>query len=471
MRNKAFSLLTAAVFLLSGFAIGIVPAQAAASAWPDKGVSIQPRWNTDFSSQTFQQSVRNAAAVGVNNVTLVVPYCQSNVGSTDIGNCGNTPTDQSLIDGINFVKSLGMKVTLKVHDFPNDGQWSAFINPGDRGTWFANYSALLNHLGTIAQQHGVYEIVIGNELLSMTESTVNSTNTQNWVSMIGNLRRVYSGRLSYGANWGGDPNFTDEKDHIDFWGSLDDIGISGYFNLSDNLQASWSGILTNEIAPLHSRFNKPILFTEIGYKALDAAHQHPWMWWQGGSPNLQEQANDYDALFSFWGGVPYFSGVSLWQWSSDPNAGGVNDGDYTPQGKPAQDVMAKWFAGNQLTSTTPPPNPTPTPTPNPTPAPGPVAGTIDIWWPTTGSVLQGVQPFKAMLTNNDVSVYTMYWQVDGDRLNLMANNSTDWPHKESLVDVSGWNWRGAGPYQITFVAKDLNGNIIAQRTISITVAR
>lgn len=63
----------------------------------------------------------------------------------------------------------------------------------------------------------------------------------------------------------------------------------------------------------------------------------------------------------------------------------------------------------------------------------------------------------------------MYWQVDNGQLNLMTDNFQDYPHKEAPVDVSGWNWRSGGPYNVTFVAKDMNGNFITQATTNIYI--
>lgn len=51
----------------------------------------------------------------------------------------------------------------------------------------------------------------------------------------------------------------------------------------------------------------------------------------------------------------------------------------------------------------------------------------------------------------------------------MVDSYQDAPHEETSVDLSGWTWRGTGPYSVNFVAKDGNGNIIAQRTVSIYV--
>jgi hypothetical protein len=103
------------------------------------------------------------------------------------------------------------------------------------------------------------------------------------------------------------------------------------------------------------------------------------------------------------------------------------------------------------------------------PPPPPSTYEVQIWWPTNGATVSGTVPFKAMLTNMPVSQYVMYWQVDNGQLNLMTDNFQDYPHKEAPVDVSGWNWRSGGPYNVTFVAKDMNGNFITQATTNIYI--
>ncbi len=95
--------------------------------------------------------------------------------------------------------------------------------------------------------------------------------------------------------------------------------------------------------------------------------------------------------------------------------------------------------------------------------------TVNAWWPTNGSTMTGVQPFKAMVQGLDVSQYEMFWQVDGGTWNAMANNSASYPHKEASVDVTGWNWHGSGPYTINFIARQ-NGVVIAQRSETIYIS-
>ncbi len=97
------------------------------------------------------------------------------------------------------------------------------------------------------------------------------------------------------------------------------------------------------------------------------------------------------------------------------------------------------------------------------------ADMLDIWWPSNGAAVRGLQPFKAVLENHAVGDYTMYWQVDGSTLNLMDDSNTDYPHKQANVDLTGWKWHGTGPYTVTYVAKDTTGATIGIASTVITI--
>src|SRR3989344_44898 len=139
---------------------GVFPAEAAVANW-QKSVSIQPRWDGDFGTDTFRQSVAAAKTMNANMVTLIIPYYQSNIYSTDLARGWNTPTDESLISAIQYIHSLGLQVALKIHPESNDGQWRAMINPSNRDGWFAVYGNILNHYADIAQAHGVELFILG----------------------------------------------------------------------------------------------------------------------------------------------------------------------------------------------------------------------------------------------------------------------------------------------------------------------
>ncbi|MDB5188326.1 MAG: hypothetical protein JWO50_846 [Candidatus Kaiserbacteria bacterium] len=141
--------------------------------------------------------------------------------------------------------------------------------------------------------------------------------------------------------------------------------------------------------------------------------------------------------------------------------------------------------------------PTPTPAPTPTPVPAPIVAStpvptittptpvinvapaiivpaapasINVWWPTDGAHVTGIQPFKAVVQNMNTDAYTMYWSVDaGGLVPLNTTSTSEGTYKESLVDLSSWNWNTSGQYVLTFTAKNSSGNIIATQKVTIQV--
>ncbi len=595
-------LLVCAIVLGTAF-VGL-PKASADMAGGQKAVIVQPESSNDFATSGLQRSVSNAIADGANYIYLVIPVHQSDPYSTNVYAGYNTPTDQSLAVAVNFIHSKGAHVAFSMHDDLDNGQWRAYVNPGDRGAWFASYGNQVNHFASLAAQQGVEEFFIGTEMSSMTLPSSNSTNTGYWQSMIAKVRTLYGGKLSYVAQHDG---YEGEVNSIGFWSQLDYIAVSAYYSLGYDtsvaaLSQQWSSVDSSYIAPVASRYGKQVLFGEVGYQSKSGSSNDPGASYnRGGSLDLNGQANAYQALLQYWSSKSYFNGVAFWNWSVNPDAGGTNDVDYTPQNKPAEQAMKQGFttSGVSLPATpptapatytasfsapaastvgtstsytyiasssqtmvgmivdleiynssgqrvaqsyqenqtlssnpssysfnwTPPsagvytakmgvftadwqsnplwnntagtitvanaatpapvptptpspiPTPSPTPTSTPTPAPAPIPSTsqlptsanISIWWPGEGVSVSGVQPFKAVVDGLTNGQYNMYWQVDGGTLNVMGNSSDPIDHKESPVDLSGWNWQSSGRYVISFVAKDLTGKVIATKSTTITV--
>ncbi len=94
---------------------------------------------------------------------------------------------------------------------------------------------------------------------------------------------------------------------------------------------------------------------------------------------------------------------------------------------------------------------------------------VSVWWPVDGATVLGTQPFKAVVTGLPLNSYQMYWQVDGGALNLMDDNTQDSPHKEAQVNVSGWDWKGSGPYSVTFIAKNASDQTISSRSVNVYI--
>jgi hypothetical protein len=60
--------------------------------------------------------------------------------------------------------------------------------------------------------------------------------------------------------------------------------------------------------------------------------------------NTLAQARAYEGLIRALYPHEWFNGVYLWLWRTDPDAGGSSDDSYTPQNKPAAQVMKALFS-------------------------------------------------------------------------------------------------------------------------------
>jgi hypothetical protein len=154
---------------------------------------------------------------------------------------------------------------------------------------------------------------------------------------------VYGGALTYGAGW-------NEVYEVPFWDALDFIGLSAYYPLVDGpspdkaaLARAWHPLL-DRLEALSRRWRKTIVFTELGYRSADAAAWKQWEVRRDAPVNLRLQADAYAAFFDAVWPQPWFGGVYWWKWLSFPDDGGPEDNDYTPRGKPAEDVLRRYYA-------------------------------------------------------------------------------------------------------------------------------
>ncbi len=329
------------------------------------GASINSNYPTEYASTGFQEAVKELANDHANYVTLVIPLEQADDHSSAIQTSPTAPTTAALTAGVSYAHQLGLKVNLKIVLYVASGGWRAYISASDPNAWFQSYGQMLQTYADFAQQNSVEEITIGSELVKMTAPAY----TQQWESLIQDIRSRYSGKLTYSANWGtggGNGGWTDEVDQIQFWGDLDYIGISAYYPFNppytvDSLVQQWAQRDQQAIGPLHEKYNKPVLFTETGYRSLQDNLHTPWDYTSTGAEDQNAQATGFEAMFQYWSGVSYFAGVQIWDWHSMTSAYWSSPDQltsYSPQHKAAEQVIAKWFAKGpheQVSTVKPPP--------------------------------------------------------------------------------------------------------------------
>ena len=220
--------------------------------------------------------------------------------------------------------------------------------------WFADYRAFMLHYARLAQVSGIEAWCIGTELHKPAVER-----EADWRVLIADIRQVYHGQLTYAANW------YIEFEEIAFWDALDFIGIQAYFPLTqdkdpsaEQLLAGWQQHLV-AIERVQQQYGKPVLVTELGYHSAAAAAVRPWEWRASAEENDYEagrrtQANAYKAFYQAFWDKAWFAGVYFWKWYPQyENSGGPYDRDFTPQNKPAEQVMRHFFMRAASSEATP----------------------------------------------------------------------------------------------------------------------
>ncbi|MEW5758272.1 MAG: hypothetical protein AB1755_02205 [Candidatus Omnitrophota bacterium] len=321
------------------------------TAYPvfQKGM-IFATWNKDtYASFSSQDSLKQLSDMGVNWVAILTTWYQNNYNTPKIKKSTKTPSDESLIHAIKTAHDLGMKVMLKPHiDLidGSDGKWRAdidFATQEEWDAWFVSYKEIMLHYAQLAQDNDVEMICIGTEL---TRAAVD--HSEKWVEMIREIRSIYTkGYLTYAANW------YEEFNAIKFWGELDYVGIDAYFPLTASQDPSLEQLISDwqpwvkQVEEFAAKINKPIIFPEVGYKSVVQTADSPWEHISNQDINLDLQARCYEALLEVFWDKPWFYGAYWWYWGTSTKMGGKTNKGFTPQNKPAAEIINKWYKEKQ----------------------------------------------------------------------------------------------------------------------------
>lgn len=323
-------------------------------------------------------------ATGSNSVALEDEYSIDVQNSTIVSDPNYTDSLTSLGDTIKEAEADGQQVMVRpLIDFLNPsidggltGDYRSYFNPANPSAFFASYQTMLVDQATVAQQDGAQVFCIGTELDQLTGPAYLS----DWTKIITAVKAVYSGKLTYSAEWDdntspwqyggtGLPVGTGNiETQVSFWNQLDYVGIDEYAPISDatnpteaQLVAGWEQTptdtsvrdvtgnqsLVSYFEGVSADIGKPLFFTELGYEdATDAASQ-PF----GTSTNTVDQPLQtalYQAFGTAWAAQNNGSlvGVNFWNW--DPNSAETEPTDgpnFSPQSNPsALSVIESEFA-------------------------------------------------------------------------------------------------------------------------------
>ncbi len=203
--------------------------------------------------------------------------------------------------------------------------------------WEDGYLDYISHFAKIADSTHVELFCIGTELGNAIKQR-----PLFWSRLIDSVKKIYHGQITYAANW-------DDYSSVPFWKQLNFIGIDAYFPLVkettptiEGLSEAWNNYLP-DLEKISALNKCRILFTEYGYRNVNACSAEPWKE-DGSSVNNAAQANAYEAFYESFSNKKWFAGGFVWKWYGENNFSENDKIDFSPQGKPAEEIIRKWYS-------------------------------------------------------------------------------------------------------------------------------
>ena len=174
-----------------------------------KGMTFFDQWQGAYISNEANTCINLMPNYGIDWVSIIVTWYQDTIDSTstcfreeEAGDWRSTQTDEEVASIMNLAHSKGMKVMLKPHVSPRDGNWPGLIgsnvDESDWQAWFASYKNFINHYAQLAQQNSVELFSSGTELRKTAHRETE------WRQVIAGVRQRYSGPITYAANHSGE---------------------------------------------------------------------------------------------------------------------------------------------------------------------------------------------------------------------------------------------------------------------------
>jgi glycosyl hydrolase family 113 len=250
-------------------------------------------------------------------------------------------TSEGIKKDIEICKRAGFKIMLKPHVWISHGAYTGDFELETELDWSKfeeSYSTYILEFAKIAENQHVEIFCIGTEWRKFIQ-----IRPQFWKSLIKELRKIYTGKLTYASNW-------DEYKETPFWQQLDYIGINSYFPLTEKANPSLSELklkwlpITAELKKFSASQRRLILFTEYGYRSIIGTTIKPWESSTSTAVSMNEQEIALSAQYHNTWAESWVAGGFLWKWfNNHRERGGVENDGFTPQNKPAELVIKKYY--------------------------------------------------------------------------------------------------------------------------------
>lgn len=318
-----------------------------------------------FSSEEAKEKARAIAASGTDWVVLVVTVFQDTYCSTSqFRHFTLTPNDSEVVEIINYLHSLGLKVQLRpmleTLDgcgrlqiwFPMDDENGNRI-PGTSHTyakkWFSSMTERSVFYAKLAEETKCEMFCLDSELDRIVHFNAE------WKNVVRSVREVYSGcvtschtthmrLIDY-------ERVLSNKDH--WFYDLDVLSLSCYHKAATHPDSTLEEMKENYKSQLerfrgiYELYQKPILFGECGCTSIKGGAMNAAGWECDESVyDEEEQANYLEAVLETFAPEPWWYGIYWWKWDEHVPRRNPHKG-FIIEGKKACEIYKKWSGKNR----------------------------------------------------------------------------------------------------------------------------
>jgi hypothetical protein len=310
------------------------------AARPQQHGAVIASWLPDgYLRTSSDQAFVSLYEDGANSVQLVIALDQPRASSGVPEEGELTASDDAIAHAARMAHRLGLNLTLSLQiELTDDpGKWRSDIGktmkPVQRLAWLSAYRDEVLRYASLAERDHASVLVIGSELGAL------SGESRFWRSTIAAVRKRFHGKLAYAAT-------PLESTRISWWDKLDFVGIDLYPLLSHSrtpsesqLARSWKQV-SDELEQIAVAKKRPVLITEVGFPSVDGAAEAPLAADQKARVDVNEQKLIYASMLKTLLPQSWLAGIYLYRWQ-EPGDGTA--GDFTPRGKPAEQVVRQFF--------------------------------------------------------------------------------------------------------------------------------
>ena len=313
----------------------------------------------DVSSNRVNVILDSMKNVGSNTVTIDFGVMVDDDGKIT-PNGIYEPNLSDIKNIIKLSKDKSFKVILKPHTVTNNSTNNRMIyNTLDTARYNKNIipewrNYLVNMVKTLGSDN--FDVLCFGTEMDM----VDTRRRNEWIVLIDEIRKVYSGKLTYDAvfnRWKSNPDVNE----VVFWDKLDFIGVSLYVPLSDKisptldeLKSNWDNgnnpnpeyinDITSYLNGISNQYGKNIYILESGYKSsINSLYEPSNLPNKTGLPRYDLQSMGIEVLLNKLSTNPNIKGVSIWGVNSTYFIDKDKEWDFITFGKPATVVIKKYF--------------------------------------------------------------------------------------------------------------------------------